>query len=63
MVETGGNPALRRNRITSNGGQATWMHKGGQGVFEDNDLRENAKGAWLIAPECLKKVTRRGNQE
>ena len=62
-IKTGGNPTLRRNRITENKHEAIWVYELGQGVFVENDLRGNAKGAWDIAPECLDKVTRERNQE
>ncbi len=62
-IKGGGNPTLRRNRITKNATEAVWVHDGGQGVFEDNDLRGNTKVAWNIAPDCLEKVTRKGNKE
>ena len=59
----GGNPTVRRNRISKNGYEAIWVHDGGQDVFEDNDLRENAKGVWDISADCLDKVKRVRNQE
>ena len=62
-IKTGGNPTLRNNQITKNTYQAIWVHQGGQGVFEGNDLWGNAGGAWNIAPECLEHVTRTDNQE
>jgi len=42
-------PTFRRNRINGNGHAAIWVADEGGGVFEDNDLRGNALGAWLIA--------------
>lgn len=62
-----GHPTLRRNRITKNGdvGVKVWSRRSpvGGGIFEDNDLRGNAKGAWDIAPVCERQVQRRGNKE
>ena len=62
-IKEGGNPTLRRNRIAENGYQAVWIYNGGQGTFEDNDLRGNTRGAWLVAEDCKDKVIRRRNQE
>jgi len=61
-IKTGANPTLRRNQIIKNA-DAVWVYEGGLGVFEENDLRENKRGAWDVAPECLAKVTRTGNLE
>ena len=33
------------------------------GTFEDNDLRDNGRGAWDVAPDCAPNVTRTGNAE
>jgi hypothetical protein len=33
------------------------------GTFEENDLRENGKGAWNIMPDCLANVMRKDNKE
>jgi F-box protein 11 len=60
---TGGDPSVRRNRITKNLEQAIYVHEGGKGTFEGNDLRENGRGAWNIAAECLGSVKRSGNKE
>jgi F-box protein 11 len=66
-IASGGHPTLRRNRITKNGdvGVKVWSRRSpvGGGIFEDNDLRGNAKGAWDIAPVCERQVQRRGNKE
>jgi hypothetical protein len=43
-IKTGGNPTLRRNRrnrINRNNYEAVWVHEGGRGVIEDNDLTGN----------------------
>lgn len=64
---TRGHPTLRRNRITKNGdvGVKVWSRRSpvGGGIFEDNDLCGNVKGAWYIAPVCERQVQRRGNKE
>ena len=62
-VRRGGNPTLRGNRVNGNGYQAVWVHHGGRGVVEDNDLTGNEKGAWLIAEDCQANVTRARNKE
>ena len=54
---------LRQNRISKNGGAAIHVWNRGQSVFENNDLRGNAKGAWSIADDCTDKVKKTGNQE
>jgi parallel beta-helix repeat protein len=63
FVSSGGNPTLRNNRISKNDIAGVVVKDGGQGVFESNDLRDNPKGAWLIAANCADKVKRLGNQE
>ena len=63
MIKEGGNPTLRLNRITKNRDRAIRVYDGGQGVFEDNDLRGNVKGAWEVSPECQDKVKRTRNRE
>ena len=66
---TGGHPTLRRNRITKNGDVGVKVQLGrpgrghGGGIFEDNDLRGNTAGAWVIAPNCEANIQRRGNKE
>jgi F-box protein 11 len=62
-IKTGGNPTLRRNRINRNGYQAVWVHEGGRGVVEDNDLTGNKNGAWLTAEDSKGNVTRARNKE
>ena len=63
MVADGGNPTLRRNRIHENGWVAVWVHDKGGGTFEDNDLRDNAGGAWRISADSESQVKRARNQE
>ena len=60
-VSEGGDPVVRRNRITGNGYEAVWVHDSGAGTFEDNDLRGNKLGSWDIASGCTVKQAR--NQE
>lgn len=56
-----GNPNVRENRIERNLWQGIFVHDEGGGTFESNTLSDNAKGPWLIAPDCKAKVTTRGN--
>jgi parallel beta-helix repeat protein len=58
-----GNPTLRSNRINRNDYVAIWIYKGGAGVIEDNDLHDNASGAWLISEDSKTKVKRARNLE
>lgn len=53
FIVAGGNPTMRRNRV----------NKGGGGIFEDNDIRGNADGAWYLAEGSEVLVQRRGNKE
>jgi hypothetical protein len=62
-IKSGGRLTVRRNRIVKNGYTAVHIHDGGSGVFEENDLQGNAKGAWDISPDCLDKVTLAQNRE
>jgi len=62
-IRSEANPILRRNTITKNGYEAIWLSDGARGTFEDNDLRDNARGAWDIAPDCIDNVVRKNNQE
>jgi parallel beta-helix repeat protein len=69
----GGNPAIhikdgavvevRGNRIVNNGGFGVRVEGRGKGVFENNDLRGNKKGAWDIQKDNLPNVQRSGNLE
>ncbi|WP_417914424.1 right-handed parallel beta-helix repeat-containing protein [Candidatus Electronema sp. JM] len=59
----GGNLTVRRNIITNNGKYGIWISDKGGGIFEDNDLRGNAEGAWLIDLGCEAHVQRSGNKE
>ena len=61
-ISEGGNPTLRRNHITQNSGPGILMQNGG-GLFEYNDLRDNAWGAWIIVPNYKPRMQRRGNKE
>lgn len=59
----GGNPTLHRNHISLNNWEGIHVCEDGGGIFEENDLRGNKKGAWRIAPDCEANVQRRGNKE
>ena len=63
QIRTGGDPVLRHNRINQNRYHAIGVYEGGGGTFEDNDLRNNERGAWEIDQDCESKITRRNNQE
>ena len=63
QIKEGGNPTVRRNRITDNGYEAVWVYEGGRGTFEGNDLRGNKRGAWDIAADCADNISRKDNQE
>jgi hypothetical protein len=52
---------LRRNRILKNGEVGAYIHDGGEGVFEENDMRENVHGAFNISADSKEKVKRKGN--
>jgi F-box protein 11 len=40
-----------------------YVHDGGKGVIEDNDLTGNGEGAWAIDEDCEPNVTRARNKE
>ena len=61
-IRDGGNPTLQRNQISKNR-EAARVYRGGGGTFEDNDLRDNARGAWVISADSEGNVKRDGNQE
>lgn len=61
VVQGGGNPTLLRNRIFANACYGVWVHADGSGTFEDNELTDNAKGAWNIDQLALTRVRRRDN--
>ncbi|MGR0482202.1 MAG: TIR domain-containing protein [Candidatus Electronema sp. V4] len=63
LISGGSKPTLRRNRISQNSGVGIWVYEGGGGIFEDNVFRNNAEGAWYIAPDCEANVQRRDNKE
>ena len=62
-IKTGGNPAIRENRISKNERNAITILSGGGGAFEGNDLPGNKQGAWDISPDCWGKVKRERNLE
>jgi hypothetical protein len=53
----------RRNTIVNNGGWGIQVGSGGGGIFADNDLQRNKRGAWDISEESLQSVQRSGNLE
>ena len=59
----GGNPTVRGNRINRNGMAGVRIETNGRGIFEDNDLTDNAGGAWDIADVPEANVTRERNRE
>ena len=62
-VKAGGNPTLRRNRINNNGYEAIWVYEHGGGTIEDNDLRNNERGAWDISEDSEPNLKRARNLE
>jgi len=54
---------VRRNRINKNARVGVHVGDNGAGVFEQNDLRDNKQGAWLIVGDSAANVTRRDNKE
>jgi F-box protein 11 len=58
-----GSPVVRGNRINRNRGPAVAVYAGGKGVFEDNDLTANQRGAWSIDEDCIGNVTQARNRE
>ncbi|WP_417916038.1 right-handed parallel beta-helix repeat-containing protein [Candidatus Electronema sp. JC] len=63
IITSNGSATLRRNCISQNGGVGIRVCDNGGGIFEDNDLRDNDRGAWDIDPDCEANVQRRGNKE
>jgi len=62
-ISDGGNPILRRNRINKNGNYAVRVYGRGGGTIEDNDLRNNAGGAWSVSPDSKPNLRRARNKE
>jgi len=62
QISEGSNPTMRRNRISQNFDVGILIYEGG-GIFEDNDLRGNAGGAWDIAENSEARVQRENNIE
>ncbi len=63
VIMTSGNPTVRANRINNNSAYAVKISENGRGVLEDNDITGNKLGAWSIAEDCRKNVTRARNKE
>lgn len=49
--------------INKNAYEGIWVHKGGGGTFENNDLRDNTKGPWDISDDSAKNIKQSGNIE
>ena len=70
-IASGGHPVARHNRINGNRRAAIMIYgsaadDGGAdsgGVFEGNDLTDNACGPWDVAAECAGTVRRARNKE
>lgn len=63
-IGKGGAPVVRRCMITENEKEGICIEDADSGgTFEDNDLRGNNRGAWLIAEGAEKNLTRRDNKE
>jgi hypothetical protein len=57
-------PIVRDCVISKNGRAAVWINDADcSAVFENNDLRGNAKRSWHIAPGAEANITRRDNLE
>jgi parallel beta-helix repeat protein len=54
---------LHRNRINKNSYHAVYVHDGGGGTIEDNDLRDNATGAWNVSVDSEPKLKHTRNIE
>lgn len=64
VTRKGGAPVVRRCTITENTDEAVWLSDAdGGGTFEDNDLRGNKRGPWLITEGAEKNLIRRNNKE
>ena len=60
-IKGSSNPTLRRNRINKNGYEAVWINDKGAGIIEDNDLRDNSRGAWDVSEDSKPKLKRARN--
>ena len=63
VAETANNIIIQRNCINKNEFNAISINKGCSGTIEDNDLRDNLKGAWDIEDKSEPNVKRARNQE
>ncbi|PXF61363.1 MAG: hypothetical protein C4B59_03730 [Candidatus Methanogaster sp.] len=59
----GGNRILRGNRINKNDCWAVWIFDGWGSTIEDNNLSDNAGGAWNISPDSAPNIRRARNKE
>ena len=62
-VGVNGAPVMRRNRINKNLYEAIWISDAGSGVYEDNDLRDNGRGAWDVEAPPSAELKRARNIE
>ncbi len=56
-------PSVRRNKINLNGYEAIWVVEGGEGIFWENDLTGNKRGAWDLANVDLSNLSIERNIE
>jgi hypothetical protein len=64
FVEEGGAPLVTECTIRGSGYEAVVIKDAESGgTFEDNDLRENAKGAWFMGAGVGDRLVRRNNKE
>lgn len=62
-VREASNPIIRNCHISQNTYQGIWVYGASGGTYEDNDLRDNERGAWLIDPDSAATIKRARNQE
>lgn len=59
-IKEQGSPVIRRCSIVENGDAGIWVHRGGRGTLEENDLQGNSKGGLHV--ESGSKVKTRANR-
>lgn len=62
-IKKRGNPIFRNNRINKNARYGVRVYENSGCTFENNDLTDNGKGAWIIAKDSQTNVTRVNNKE
>jgi parallel beta-helix repeat protein len=55
-IDTGSNPTISDNRINNNESFAIFVNSGCLGTIEDNDLRDNKAGSFIISNDSLANV-------